>query len=182
MEKVEVAFRISNTKENQEKISSIYEPKFASYFLTKEPTTLGCIIQGPFLTTPGRDLINFEDDWNQKLILETAILIAEAITKIKIMGLLDVSFLNTLPINKEKLALNPAMIPIYHKTREILNSKEALLPTADGHFVSSRQALLVRGKDLVELLTSTQLQQLFGRTTWLDSDITRDVNPPSDNI
>ena len=69
------------------------------------------------------------------------------------------------------------MIPIYHKTREILNSKEALLPTADGHFVSSRQALLVRGKDLVELLTSTQLQQLFGRTTWLDSDITRDVNP-----
>lgn len=171
--KVEIAFSIKRTNNNQEVIVPVLGAKLASFFLTEKVTWLKFIIQGPYRTTPARDNINFEDEWNQKLLLETAKLVADAIPKVKEMGLLDVSFLNTLPIDKNSLlTVNQVMSPVYYQTLEKLSSDEALLPTADYRHISSKQALLARGKDLTELLSSSQVKQLFGRTTWLDTTIT----------
>ena len=68
------------------------------YFPTEKATRLGFLIQGPYRTTPARDNIPKDNDWNKTLIEETAELIAESLRNLKKMGLLSVSLLEALPI------------------------------------------------------------------------------------
>jgi hypothetical protein len=90
--KVEVAFKIERTSDGRDYIAPVKGAKLASFFLTEKITWLNFIVQGPYETTPARDNVNFGDEWNKKLITETATLVEEAITRVKEMGLLDVGF------------------------------------------------------------------------------------------
>ena len=176
--KVEVAFKIETADDKKEIIVPVTGAKLASFFLTEKVTWLNFIVQGPYKTTPARDNVSFVDEWNRMLLTETARLVADAIPMVKKMGLLDVSFLDTLPINKRSLlTVNPVMSPLFHETRATLASSQALLPADDHDYVSREHALLARGKDLTELLSRDQLEELFGRTTWLDTSITKDRYP-----
>jgi hypothetical protein len=175
--KIEIAFRL-DTIDKKERIVPYPGAKLAAFFLTEKDTYLRFLIQGPYKTTPARDNIIANDDWNTLLVEETATLLAEAIPVIKELGFLDVGFLKVLPLERDMfLKVNEAFSPIFLKVKEKFQSDEALLPADQNKYVSSGEALLARGDDLIELISPLQIQQLFGKSQWLNSTITRDRTP-----
>ena len=154
---------------------------------------MGFLIQGPYRTTPARDNIPRDDDWNKKLIEETAELVVEALRQLKEMGLLSVSLLEALPIKfeyswqyydthlRESKFKNfyKEFYPIFSRVREAL-MKEELLPANDGTFVAAQNAKLVRGAELMKILNQEQLGALFQSNDaikWLSGEITQDRTP-----
>lgn len=168
----EIAFKLLESK-----IIPFNDAKLAAFFLTDKDTYLKFIIQGPYKTTPARDNIPLEDDTNKALLSETATLVSDTISRVKNMGMLDVSFLSTLPLEAEKVSdENTIYSCIYNSVKKKLLSEEALLPTNDGGHIDSRNALLARGKELLDLLSPSQLGLMFKRVnaSWLDENITID--------
>lgn len=149
------------------------------FFPTEKETRFGFLIQGPYKTTPARDNIPKEDDWNATLVRETACLMADVLPQLKDLGLLGVSLLEALPIRPDDFPEDGMFYPIYDAVRKALETKE-LLPADDGSFVSARNAKLARGADLRALLTADQLRSLFNTTQsvkWVSGYITQDNTP-----
>lgn len=181
--RVEIGFNttITDTEAKQyERITKINKSPLIVYFPTEKETGLGFLIQGPYRTTPSRDNIPIDDQWNKTLIQETAKLICDILPEIKKLGLLTVSFLEALPIRAEDFPSESMFYPIYEAVLNVL-SKDELLPTVDGFFISAQNAVLARGSELRYLLNSGQLGQLFKKSEtkikWLTDDITENRNP-----
>ncbi len=137
---IEVGFKFEvNQKDNIEYIEKINDSPVIVYFPTEKITNLGFLIQGPYRTTPARDNIPKDDDWNKKLINETGELVIEAIEQLKEMGLLSASLLETLPIRTDDFPEGNMFYPIFRRVREAFMNK-ALLPANDGTFVTARNA------------------------------------------
>ena len=100
------------------------------HFPTKKETRFGFLIQGPYRTTPARDNIPEDDDWNRTLVRETAHLIADVLPQLRDLGLLSVSLLETLPIRTDDFSPGSMFYPIVASVREALAAKE-LLPADD---------------------------------------------------
>jgi len=170
--KVEVAYRIEKDDDGKDRIVQENESELVVFFPTAKETQLNFLIQGPYKTTPNRENIPLSDEQNQILLDETAILVADTISAVKALGLLNVSFLNIMPIEKANLS-KQIYATIYGKVKEKLMS-EALLPASDGNFVAAKDALLARGRDLVEILDEEDIKSLFGKNKWLNQEITAD--------
>ena len=173
---VNIGFQLKTTGDKKvKKIVRTNDSPLVVFFPTDKETNLGFLIQGPYRTTPARDNIPPNDDWNKTLIKETAILLVEdVLPAFKKMGLLTVDFLEVLPIRTSDFPNGSMFRPIYDKVRETFCEKE-LLPTANGEYILATNAILGRGKELVELLSSTQLSLLFKHNQqlqWLSTDIT----------
>ena len=177
---VELGFRLeTGTKDKRERIIRIEQSPLVVYFPTEKETRLGFLIQGPYQTTPARDNIRRDNDWNKKLIKETAELVVESLRHLKKMGLLSVSLLETLPIRAVDFSEESMFFPVYSRVRDALKGEE-LLPTNDDTFISARNAKLVRGVDLAQLVDQDQLRVLFqfnDETKWLSSNITENRTP-----
>ncbi len=163
---VELGFKVEN-----DQIVRAEQTPLAVYFPTSKETPFGFCIQGPYHTTPARDNVKENDAWNKQLICETAELIKSAMRAIKQQGLLTVSFLEAImPRDRGDEMFEPIAASI-----EQAFLHEELLPTELGEFVAARNARLARGKELVDLLTSAQLTQLYGTSDtlhWLPTKIT----------
>lgn len=174
---VEVAFRLQNSTHDQaEEVVKVDDSPLIVYFPTEKPTRLGFLVQGPYRTTPSRDNIPKDDDWNTKLLRETAILATEALGHLKVMGLMTVGSLSTLPIRPENFPKDGMFYPIFEAVRNALREQE-LLPADDGTFVSARRARLARGGDLRRLLPNDLLTSLLKAQEglkWLSGEITHD--------
>ena len=179
---VEVSFRLEaedKAGKKPERIVKVKDSPLVVYFPTEKVTRLGFLIQGPYRTTPSRDNIPKDDEWNETLVKETAELIRDILSEIKELGLLSVSFLEALPIRTEDFPDDSMFYPIVESVRNTL-IKEELLPSDDGSFVSAGNAKLARGGDLRKLLSQLQLGQLFqspATMKWLDGEITQDRTP-----
>ena len=179
---VELGYRLeTGTKDDRERrrIIGIEQSPLVVYFPTEKETRLGFLIQGPYQTTPARDNIHRDSDWNKKLIKETAELVVESLHQLKRMGLLSASLLETLPIRAVDFSEGSMFFPVYSRVRDALKGEE-LLPTNDETFVSARNAKLVRGADLAQLVDQDQLRVLFqtnDTTRWLSSEITENRTP-----
>ena len=177
---VEIGFKLeANSKDRNESIVRIKEAPLVVYFPTEKSTRFGFLIQGPYRTTPSRDNIPKDDDWNTKLVEETALLLVDALQSLKKMGLLTVALLNGLPIRMDDFSEDGMFYPIVEAVRDALLDQE-LLPTDDGTFVSARNAKLARGAELRNLLTHDQLRELFQSDDdikWLSGEITQDRTP-----
>ena len=177
---VEIGFKLeANSKDRNESIVRIKESPLVVYFPTEKSTRFGFLIQGPYRTTPSRDNIPKDDDWNTKLVEETALLLVDALQSLKKMGLLTVALLNALPIRMDDFPEDGMFYPIVEAVRDALLDQE-LLPTDDGTFVSARNAKLARGAELRKLLTHDQLRELFQSDDdikWLSGEITQDRTP-----
>lgn len=180
--RVEVSFRLEaedKAGKNPERIVKVKDSPLVVYFPTEKATRFGFLIQGPYRTTPSRDNIPKDDDWNETLVKETAELIGDILSEIKDLGLLSVSFLEALPIRTEDFPDDSMFYPIVESVRNTLIKKE-LLPADDGSFVSAGNAKLARGADLRKLLGQVQLGQLFQSPStikWLAGEITQDRTP-----
>ncbi|MDE0159952.1 MAG: hypothetical protein OXI02_01875 [Candidatus Dadabacteria bacterium] len=178
--KVEVAFKLeTDTKEKTEWITRIKDAPLVVYFPTEKPTRFGFLIQGPYRTTPSRDNIPKDDDWNTNLVEETASLLVDALINLRTMGLLTVSLLESMPIRMDDFPKGSMFFPITESVRAAFLEHE-LLPADDGTFANAKDAKLARGGDLRKLLGQEQLRSLFqsgGQVKWLVGTITRDRKP-----
>lgn len=167
------------TEKKKERIRKIQNSPLVVYFPTEKETNLGFLIQGPYRTTPSRDNIPRDDDWNTKLIQETASLLIEALPQIRDLGLLTISFLETLPIRMEDFPEDNMFHPIAKAVIDTL-LEEDLLPTDDGLFVSANNAKLARTTALRALFSHEQLCALFESNNplkWLIDGITYNLTP-----
>ena len=180
--RVEVSFRLEEedtVAKNPERIIKVKDSPLVVYFPTEKVTRFGFLIQGPYRTTPSRDNIPKDDEWNETLVKETSELIGDIMSEIKDLGLLSVSFLEVLPIRTEDFPDDSMFYPIVESVRNALIEEE-LLPADDGSFISARNAKLARGAALIKLLSQVQLGQLFQSpaiTKWLAKEITQDRTP-----
>ena len=149
------------------------------FFPTEKDTRFCFLIQGPYRTTPSRDNIPKENDWNVRLVEETAFLISGVLPILKEMGLLNVSLLEALPIRLDDFQEGGMFHPIVVSVRRTL-SEQPLLPAENGGFTSAKEAKLARGVDLRRLLSDGQLTRLFGSDVplnWISGEITQDRTP-----
>ena len=176
---VELAFRLATDNDGKQTIERVQEDtSLVVYFPTEKPTYLGFLIQGPYRTTLARDNVPTSEPWNEMLINETAELTVTSLHKLKKLGLLTVSLLNTLPIDGQRTTFRPIYTSIYTRVKKALMNEE-LLPAHDGSFVAANDALLARGTELMKLLISaTKLSRLWESNSnikWLPSTITEDL-------
>lgn len=169
---VEIAYRIK-TVETERIIEKEKDSKLIVFFPTEKVTYLNFLIQGPYKTTPNRENIPLDDEQNRLIIEETANLVAESISIIKKLGLLNISFLEVLPIDPDHTD-EIIYSSIFKKVKNKLLSEEAFLPALGGNFSTAQDSLLARGKELTEILRSDDINILFNKKYWLDTKITSD--------
>lgn len=184
---VEIGYRIeTDNKDGEPTIVGIDRSPLVVYFPTQKDTKLGFLIQGPYDPTTSRDNILSDDDWNEKLIAETAELVVDSLQHMKEMGLLSVSALTALPIKFSDAYYTYGdghyygeFHPVYTEVRDAFREND-LLPTNDGTFVSARNAKLARGAALLKILNQAKLGELFQSNEdikWLSDEITQDRTP-----
>ena len=178
--KVEIAFRVEvDGKTNKEKIVKSKASPLVIFFPTEQETRFGFLVQGPFLPTPSRDNILKDSEWNKLLIREVAQLVSETLPKLKEMGFLNVSLLETLPIRSDDFPADGIFRPIFESSLAVFG-KLPLLPTDIGNYITSGNAKLARGADLRKLIRPTQLQTLCNSKQalqWLSGEITENQSP-----
>jgi hypothetical protein len=172
---VEISFLLERSKPDfPPEIKRIRTSPLVVFFPTEKPTGLGFLIQGPYRTTPTRENVPADDEWNRKLVAETAELLAEALLDLREIKMLMVGALETLPLEASDFPKDSMFRPIFDRTRTLL-SNERLLPTDDGCFASASKAKLARGGELRDLITDEQLSELYGESPkWLSGEITQD--------
>jgi hypothetical protein len=176
---VEVAFKIEQNKDNEVTVSRLKQSCLNVFFPTEKETHLGFLVQGPYRTTPARDNIPQDDDWNRKLVKETAELLQNSLEILKKEGLLNVNLLETLPLKTDEYSESWMFWPIYEAAKKAFIDN-ALLPTTDNNFVSAANAKLARGKGLRALIDNDKLSDMFESNSslkWLSGKITQDRTP-----
>lgn len=171
--KVEIAYKLGKDENDKEIIVPENDSKLVVYFPTEKVTFLNFVIQGPYKTTPNRENIPLDESQNKSILDKTAELVGESLELIKEIGLLDTNFLKLLPIDSRNKDKDLIYSTIYKTVREKLLTEE-LLPTINGSFAKPDKVLLARGKELTEFLKSDDLQNLFSKIYWLNTNITYD--------
>lgn len=172
---VQIAFSLNKRLNENGAIKMVEDAHLFVFFPTYKESHVGFILQGPYRTTPARDNVPEDDDFNQHLVKETAALLKNSLANIKELGLLNLDTLATLPINHEKFKEGSFFHPLHTEVRSAL-ANQPLLPTASRGFVSGLQAKLARGAELTKVFGPSQLDQLFGKPglKWLDPELTKD--------
>ena len=169
---VEIAFQLSG--QHNEYIQPLADSSLTVFFPTIVPTRLGFLIQGPYRTTPNRENVPPSDEWNRKLMAETATLIQDALRWLKDNHLLDAQSLNGLPISGSHHKGHEQYGPLYVATKTALES-HSLLPCTDGSYHRADKTRLGSTDAIRRLLSPRQLAQLHGESGnlfWIDGSIT----------
>jgi len=184
--KVEVAYKLGyDSKTEKEYIKKINNPPLFVYFPTERSTYTGFFINGPFKTTPARDNIHKEENWNIELVDKVSELVAESLEILKELGLLSVSALEAMPINEDDFVNEDSEIkedifyPLFEYIKEVLLNSD-LLPTNEGSYIKGKNAKLGRGDYIREFFDTEILTNLYSskeKLSWLDGNITVDRTP-----
>lgn len=173
---VEIAFRVECTEGRQLRVVEVNESKLVVFFPTEVSTHLGFLIQGPYRTTPSRDNVPQNDEWNRMLVNETASLLSDSLESLKQRNLLNTDTLAVFPVDARRYGTESMFKPLFNETIRAF-SELPVLPAADGGHVAGSLSKLARGEGLRELFSPSQLGNLVGEDGerhWLSEDITRD--------
>lgn len=175
---IAVAVELDKSYRNGGRVHGPEAQKLWVFFPTDKETHMGLIVQGPYRTTPARDNVPADEEFNRHLIAETAALLRASLNAMRPLGVVDADLLSRLPLNESKFEKGTFFRPLYEAVRTALK-EDSLLPTSKGKHVSAMHAKLARGQRLTELLSSKQLSTLFGQEDleWLDAGITDDKYP-----
>jgi len=175
---VEVAWSMAVDEDGNAMIRPVERSRLVVFFPTALETGLGFLVQGPYRTTPSRDNVPARDDWNRRCASETGILLVESLRWLRDEGLLNATALTCLPL--EQVRFEDSMFwNLFEVTKDALH-REALLPALGGGYVSAEDGRLARTQELRDLLDSTRLAALEGRTRslrWVDGQISQDRVP-----
>lgn len=178
--RVEIAFSLVAEKDAPGRwaVQPLASSPLVVFFPTVVETHFGFLAQGPYRTTPSRDNIPPGDPWNQHLVNETAGLLVEAMRWMRDNGMLGVSTLRCLPLDREKFPQGSRFAPLFDTVRRAFQ-EEALLPTFNEKYIPASQAKLARTQEIRELFSPEQIAALFGPevVSWLSGEITQDKTP-----
>jgi hypothetical protein len=177
---VEIAFSLGqDEKTKKDFIQPVNQSSLYAYFATDKETRLRFLIQGHYQTTPSRDNVLVDDEFNKLLISETARLLIQSLEQLKSMGLLNADTLETMPLKSVHFPPGSFLRPLYEEFRKAMLTLD-LLPSVDGKYIKAEEAKLARGTELIQLLPAESLKALFGFSKnyrWISDDITRDRTP-----
>jgi hypothetical protein len=163
--KVEIAFQLlRDEKTGKDQVVPAIATELVAFFPTEKETHLGFLVQGPYRTTPARDNVSTDDEWNRELVRLTAELVSDTLLHLKQQRMLTISCLEALPLNAQDFPREHMLYPIFDAVHRSF-VEHALLPKHGGGFGRSGEVALARASSLRELLTSEQLQML------LDADL-----------
>ncbi len=168
---VEIAFKVDT---NTGKIRRIAESKLVVYFPTIVETHTGFLVQGPYRTTPNRDNVPQDDEWNRYLVNQTCDLLKDALIWLRDRDLLDAEVLRCLPLTSFP---GNRLQPLCDATKRLL-STERLLPKFGGGYIAAELALMGDSEALRNLFSEQRLSEIYSRAnSWLSGDFTVDRNP-----
>jgi len=174
----ELAFRIEIQEDQSRTVQPVADARLVVFFPTVLPTYTGFLVQGPYQTTPSRDNIPADKPWNINLVGLTSELLIDALEHLRDSGMLSVTTLRTLPLDRPKLA-GSLFQPLFDNLVAALGNRR-LLPTSIGSFATAAELRLARAQDVRELFGAKQLPTLLGaegRVIWASADITSDRAP-----
>ncbi len=177
-QRVEIAFLVRPGIGSSRLVSRETSP-LVVYFPTQKETFLGFVLQGPYRTTPARDNVPEDDEWNQALVRETARLLADVLAGLRDEGLLTAEVLQGLPLDVTRFGPGTMLRSLYESVRMALGQDE-LIPAADGGYRSAPQLKLASGAGLRELLAPDLLGDLWGEdgaVAFVDGAITEIGTP-----
>ena len=122
------------------------------------------LVQGPYRTTPARDNIPRDDEWNRHLVGETAELLVDALRHLRDERLLTARVFETLPLDRDHFSEGSLLAPLFDSMYEAVAS-EPLLPAHRGGYVSARQARLTHQQGLRNLISRPQLRNCWAEMT-----------------
>ena len=175
---VKIAFKLGDDGS----IGPVSRSPLSVFFPTSVDTGFRFLVHGPYITTLSRDNIPWQDEWNRRLLRETATLLRSSLRWIRDNGLLNAVMLSCLPIEArqygEASIARPEYAPIYEATKQAL-LWERLLPGVNG-YVSAKRARLAGSQDVSRLFSGSQLADLYSEPyelAWLDGSITAGQTP-----
>jgi len=170
---VQIAYKLTKRLSDEGAISPVVGAKLFVFFQTDKETHTGLIFQAPYRTTPARDNVPEDDEFNRQLVRQSADLLVESVQQIKKLKLLSLEALSALPLDFERFAEGAFFYPVHAAVRDALQ-RLPLLPTSTGGFVSARQAKMARGAELTKVFDTDQLETLFGieGVRWLNPALT----------
>lgn len=170
---VQIAYKLTKRLSDEGAISPVVGAKLFVFFQTDKETHTGLIFQAPYRTTPARDNVPEDDEFNRQLVQQSADLLVESVQQLKKLKLLSLEALSALPLDFERFAEGSFFYPVHAAVRDALQ-RLPLLPTSTGGFVSARQAKMARGAELTKVFDTEQLETLFGieGVRWLNPALT----------
>ncbi len=170
---VQMAYKLTKRLSDDGAISPVVGAKLFVFFQTDKETHTGLIFQAPYCTTPARDNVPEDDEFNRQLVRQSADLLVESVQQLKKLKLLSLEALSALPLDFERFAEGSFFYPVHAAVRDALQ-RLPLLPTSTGGFVSARQAKMARGAELTKVFDTEQLETLFGieGVRWLNPALT----------
>ena len=176
---VKVAYRIEADKEGRS-IAALHRSPLTAFFPTAKETGLGFLIHGPFTSTPARDNIATDSDWNDLLLNELATLVSDSLSVCRRHGFLTPQFLTVLPIDPERFPIGSPFRPIYEAVLNAFKT-QSLIPRVGGGHIKADPAVLGRSQELRDLLPPVLLEALLGTSTetkhWVDAAVTANRLP-----
>ena len=170
---VQIAYKLTKRLSDAGAISPVLGAKLFVFFQTDKDTHTGLIFQAPYRTTPARDNVPEDDEFNRQLVRQSAGLLVESIQQLKKLKLLSLEALSALPLDFERFPEGSFFYPLHVAMKDALLSLP-LMPTSTGGFVSARQAKMARGAELTKVFDAEQLETLFGieGVRWLNPALT----------
>jgi hypothetical protein len=170
---VQIAYKLTKRLSDEGAISPVMGAKLFVFFQTDKETHTGLIFQAPYRTTPARDNVPEDDEFNRQLVRQSADLLVESVQQLKKLKLLSLESLSVLPLDFERFAEGSFLYPVHAAVRDALQ-RLPLIPTSTGGFVSARQAKMARGAELTKVFDTEQLETLFGieGVRWLNPALT----------
>jgi hypothetical protein len=160
-QRVEVAFRYEHDqrqKDAEKEIVRVTRSPLVAFFPTAKETRLGFLVQGPYRTTPARDNVPEDDDWNQRLVSETANLIVEVLRELRDTGRLTLEAFQCLPLTTDDFQ-RTMFWPLFETVKAAISS-EPLIAVAGGGYAKASELKLPRTGTVRSLLSSRALTEL----------------------
>lgn len=178
---VEIAFAMDPVEpEERIRVHRVPASPLVVFFPTVLETHLGFLAQGPYRTTPSRENVPPNDQWNQHCLKETAALLIDALHWMRDRGILDTAALRCLPLDRSRFSQGSMFAPIFDASKRALGA-EPLLPRDIGGFASSSAARLGRTQDIRDLFNGEQLAAILGagssELAWLTGEISINRTP-----
>ncbi len=161
-----IAYNLEYSEKNRSyQIKETNGKAFVYFPAVKEHTGLRFLINAPFSTTQARDSI-IDSEENEELTKKIASLVVKSLDRIKELGLMNNSFFNVLP--NEKDYLTSMYNPIYLSIKEAFKEND-YLPTQTGEYVNSSNAL-IGSKRISDIVNQDFLKSVAGITkNWIQN-------------
>lgn len=162
---IEIAFRLDN-----DRLAPVDGGVLFSYLPTAQKTQLHFLIQARYQTTPARDNLPKDNNWNRWLIEATASFLPEVMQTLRKTDLMQPEFFDVLPVDDDNVP--EFLVPIVETLSRALKDGEFIL-TDDGQYACPQQVFSPHSQELRELVSAEQLAVLtrVAGAKWLHRDI-----------